>query len=370
MASLSNQPNRLAAAPEAVLDDRVSEPPVKPDVGTTAYARTEPAVTQGEVPLQLLEVPPEILEITAEISRTDSHPKATLPTSAQVPVEPMVDRDVETNWNKKTNELTAHHIDDIFAIPDFSERTQSPVTPLSLPLPLPPSGNVGTLGETGNILQSAELGVNATKPLAIKIPTVDYERRSPQLDTNNFEQTLANAGYGDTAAQFRLDSMNLWAMTTEQRKCILPVFLESAYQGNIRSQRRVGEMFLKGQLVSQNYKAAVFWLTQAADQGDSEAQILLSTLYSNGQAVVMNDTKAEEWLMKAAGRGNLEAQYRLGRHYEDCLYSRRDVTNALKWYEIAASRGHSQAQERAAGLRRLIKQQKRKDYFYGPPWRP
>ncbi|KAG0275421.1 hypothetical protein BGZ96_003800, partial [Linnemannia gamsii] len=163
--------------------------------------------------------------------------------------------------------------------------------------------------------------------------------------------------------------MSLREMTEEQRKNVFPVFLESAYQGNLKSQRRVGEVFLKGLLAPQNYKASAFWLTQAAEQGDPEAQILLSTLYSNGWGVVINDAKAEEWLLKAAGQRSAKAQYKLGLHYEDCSYSRTDLTKALRWYDEAASRGHSQAKARAIGLRRLIDQQKLKKFTYGLPYK-
>jgi uncharacterized protein len=75
---------------------------------------------------------------------------------------------------------------------------------------------------------------------------------------------------------------------------------KAAEQGQARAQGQLGDMYLKGWGVSQDYAAAATWCRKAADQGDAVAQLLLGALYNNGQGVPSDYVQAYKWLSLAA----------------------------------------------------------------------
>ena len=81
-----------------------------------------------------------------------------------------------------------------------------------------------------------------------------------------------------------------------------PVLLQSAHEGSVSAQRRVGVMYYKGQGVAQDYAQAMVWLLKAAEQGDAKAQFTLGRRYAKGRGVPKDDRKAVEWYQKAVGQ--------------------------------------------------------------------
>jgi hypothetical protein len=81
--------------------------------------------------------------------------------------------------------------------------------------------------------------------------------------------------------------LNRGSTTSKHDDCktVLTDRQQRAYEGDVNCQFLLGNMYEKGQGVSQDYKAAVKWYRLAADQGDSDAQCYLGEMYWNGEGV-------------------------------------------------------------------------------------
>ncbi|KAF9551439.1 hypothetical protein EC957_008108 [Mortierella hygrophila] len=169
-------------------------------------------------------------------------------------------------------------------------------------------------------------------------------RRSPQLNTGDFEQTLANAQYGDTTAQVRLGDMHLEMYEVQQDDAAMYWYLKAALHGYTDGQHRVGLMFLEGRGVQQSYSRAMEWCLKAAEQGKAEGQILVGYMYENGHDVVKNYTRAMDWYCKAAAQGSGVAQNNVGVMFENGYGVPKSYSKAMKWYRKAVDQGHEIAQ--------------------------
>ena len=62
-------------------------------------------------------------------------------------------------------------------------------------------------------------------------------------------------------------------------------------------------MYHEGQVVPQNYKAAVNWYTKAAEYGHKHAQHHLGMMYHKGLGVEKNEQTAKKWWGRATLQG-------------------------------------------------------------------
>ena len=77
-----------------------------------------------------------------------------------------------------------------------------------------------------------------------------------------------------------------------------------AYQGDARTQNKLGLMYDKGLGVTQDYAEAVRWYRKAADQGNAPAQYNLGFMYDKGWGVAQDYVQAYMWYNLAAAKGN------------------------------------------------------------------
>ena len=89
---------------------------------------------------------------------------------------------------------------------------------------------------------------------------------------------------------------------------------------------------------------AVGLLEKSAGQGFVPAEGRLGELYMNGDEVLQDFGKSQTWLRKAATSGDVRAQRLLGHTYELGLGIKQDVSEAYGWYENAAKSGNVVAQ--------------------------
>jgi len=87
------------------------------------------------------------------------------------------------------------------------------------------------------------------------------------------------------------------------------------------------------------------WYRKAADQGNAVAQTDIGDLYLNGRGVAQDFAQAMTWYRKAADQGNAVAQYNVGSLYERGQGVPPDVPQALVWYRKAADQGETDAVE-------------------------
>lgn len=107
---------------------------------------------------------------------------------------------------------------------------------------------------------------------------------------------------------------------------------DAAGRGDAQAQSRIGDAYLLGSGVPQDYEKARAWYERAAAQGDAKAQFSLGVIYHEGFGVSQDYGKARSWYEKAAAQGLSDAQFNLGVIYEKGLGVPQDEAKAREWY--------------------------------------
>ena len=198
--------------------------------------------------------------------------------------------------------------------------------------------------------------------------SADSSSSSPATTPISFElaQNIFNGTGGESTDKSRAVSM----------------LEELAYGGSLESQKRLGEIYSKGELgevdlegafkwlliaaeqgdprsqfeIAETYlranqrQEAVKWHLQAANQGDAFSQERLGFFYDIGIGVEKDEAEGARWYRKAAAslekfalKGNIEAQMLLARIYEEGRGVEKSDLEAIKWYRKAADRGEKRA---------------------------
>jgi uncharacterized protein len=78
----------------------------------------------------------------------------------------------------------------------------------------------------------------------------------------------------------------------------------AAEHGNPKAQFNLGQIYMKGEVVPQDYGEAMSWFEQAAQQGDPLAQTNLAFMYAHAVGVPRDYVTAYMWWTLAAERGD------------------------------------------------------------------
>ncbi len=113
---------------------------------------------------------------------------------------------------------------------------------------------------------------------------------------------------------------------------------KEAEAGSVVSQRILGQMYDKGNAVTENPAEAVAWYKKAATS-DAEARYLLSNALERGRGTTRNDAESMVLLREAAAGAYLPAQLKLAARLENGTGTKRDESEAAAWYRRAAERG-------------------------------
>jgi clan AA aspartic protease (TIGR02281 family) len=166
-------------------------------------------------------------------------------------------------------------------------------------------------------------------------------------DAEELHLFLPLAEGGNEGAQIRLGEMYLQGQgVTQDFKEAVKWFRLAADKGNIHALGYLGAIFHDGgNGVAQDYREAVKWFRLAAQKGDADAQETLGDIFYAGGAGVTQDYKeAAKWYRLAANKGNPEAELRLGYMNYNGQGVTQDYKEALKWYRLAADQGNADAQ--------------------------
>ena len=149
-----------------------------------------------------------------------------------------------------------------------------------------------------------------------------------------------------------------------------------AEKGHAKAQHKLGEMYVNGQGVSQDYKEAIKWLLKSAEQknltaqrlirasyhklhqevaeqGDSYAQRFLGARYYLGLGVTQDYAEAAKWYKKAAEQGDSVSQIILGAMYEKGKGISKDFVEAYKWLSISRETGNGRMYIEKLGKRKM-----------------
>jgi TPR repeat protein len=79
-------------------------------------------------------------------------------------------------------------------------------------------------------------------------------------------------------------------------------YRKAADQGHAFAQNNIGNLYNKGQGVTQDYVEALRWYRKAADQGNAWAHYSIGLLYQDGRGVPQDKVQARAWMQKAAAK--------------------------------------------------------------------
>ncbi len=105
----------------------------------------------------------------------------------------------------------------------------------------------------------------------------------------------------------------------------------------------IGQMYLRGNTVPQNFLEAKKWLAKGAEQGNVAAQVDLAYMLYHGLGGERDYTRALALYEKAAFQGDPLAQANTGLMYSTGTGTATDRARGYAWYSLAASRGNTTA---------------------------
>lgn len=117
-----------------------------------------------------------------------------------------------------------------------------------------------------------------------------------------------------------------------------------AEAGDPAAQTLLGDVYLNGQGIAQDFSRAAHWYALAAGQGHAPARNALGRLYGEGLGVEADPARAGALLRAAAESGEAAYQYDYGLALEAGLAEAGPSDTPALWYERAAAQGHVPAQ--------------------------
>lgn len=117
--------------------------------------------------------------------------------------------------------------------------------------------------------------------------------------------------------------------------------IAGAEAGDVEAQYDLGMAYAEGDDITQNYRAAYYWLLKAAAAEHHAAEYEIGELYKDGYGVEQSNRLAFEWFSRSAEQGNADAQHSLGALYEYGEGVRQSMTQAKEWYKKSCSSGSS-----------------------------
>lgn len=129
----------------------------------------------------------------------------------------------------------------------------------------------------------------------------------------------------------------------KQYREALRKYIEAAQLGHLKSQRRLGVMYLEGLGCNQDYLSALKWLKIAAERNDLHAQEKLASMHRRGLGIEESIKTAIYWYHRSSELGGVQSTYELATCYEQGEGVPQDSDEATRLYMIAAERGHADA---------------------------
>lgn len=121
---------------------------------------------------------------------------------------------------------------------------------------------------------------------------------------------LANESFGSAADQFYKHAIDLLEKPIGRPNMqeIVKTLVDAAKLGHLAAEYRIGEIYLRGIYVKEDWPAAFKWFDSAAKKGFGDAQMQLGSMYQCGIGIEANLKEAQKWLEYAAAQGNQEAR--------------------------------------------------------------
>ena len=156
------------------------------------------------------------------------------------------------------------------------------------------------------------------------VPLDDEASRSEELEP----QLMATSNYVSPSEVTRLEAEADAGDAEAQYKLAIVLLDRYEREGDIALQRLSQER-----------------LVQAAEQDHADAQTEIGNWYLSGRGVVQDFSQAAGWFQKAASLGSAKAMYGLGEMARAGWGIEKDPIEAYVWLNLASARGEKRAHE-------------------------
>ncbi len=146
---------------------------------------------------------------------------------------------------------------------------------------------------------------------------------------------------GDTVAGRRSAAM-YWFLLAEEagdakgKEAVAQMQSEVSAKDLTATYVRVGDNYVNGTDVKQDYSRAMQWYRKAAEAGDGVACERVAGMYARGLGVPQDNVEIIRWLQRGSDLGNPLASYDLGKAYDQGKGVPQDGAKAANLYERAA----------------------------------
>ena len=189
------------------------------------------------------------------------------------------------------------------------------------------------------------VNVSAKETLVSAAQKFYYGVGAPKNYHKAFKLYLEAAQAGNVDAMFIAGGMYMQGQGTAVNKAEAFKWLYKAAVNNKsskESERIIGQSFITGENVPQNYEEARYWFERAAKSGDAAAQTELGVLYFSGKMLEKDYEKAHHWFDIAARKNYPLAQYNMGiLWYTGNGVNTIDMVKAYAWFNLASSNGYN-----------------------------
>ncbi|MEO8683835.1 MAG: SEL1-like repeat protein [Devosia sp.] len=131
----------------------------------------------------------------------------------------------------------------------------------------------------------------------------------------------------------------------------LEFFQKAAQSGDDGAGRRIADMYLRGEAVSQDVPKGLQMLADLAATGDAQSYVVLGDIQRDGEFVTADAAKAVDYYQQAAALGNNSGTLRLASLYMSGTGGVTvDIPRALQYYNDAVEQGNSSARRALAAM--------------------
>lgn len=297
-------PLRIAAMPKTVLDVYIDFQPVRLEM---ALATPPPSTSQPVLSTPPLSPPP---------SQTQS-PSVQLASQRSELIE----------GTKRSPQYGSENVA-FSTLKDFDLPTTEPRHPQATP-----NGAIGGY-QLHNHSSITHPSVDTNDHSSITNPSVDTNNHSPitnpSVDTNNPSSVSPNTPESASPNVDRIADL-----------------IAKADRGDKDAQVELGDAYLIGQGLAEDFLSAMNYYRKAANRGHAGAQYRMGLLYRHGRGVGQNSNKAAEWFQKADEQDLPQAQCELG--VMACSLQ-KNYSSAMTYFLKAAKQGHAEADVHIARL--------------------
>lgn len=142
----------------------------------------------------------------------------------------------------------------------------------------------------------------------------------------------------------------LAAVENKQWREAFAQFEPLAKRGDPRAEINLGNLYMRGLGVEQDYAMAHAWYEKAARRGHPTGQAKLGMMYLLGLGLNADPGEAARWFRRAAENGDCGAAMVLAEMHENGDGVERNPVEAFVWYSIATDLGEQDGVDHKARL--------------------